>query len=52
MQFSQHIAVKTKYTFLWKEDIHGIDVKNIYINRNNITLTNQNGNMLDIHVAK
>ncbi len=28
--------------------IHGIDVKNIYINRNNITLTNQNGNVLDI----
>ncbi len=32
----------------WREAIHGTDVNNIHINRNNITLTDQNGNVLDI----
>ncbi len=44
MQFSQHIAVKTKYTFFMERGYSW----NIHINRNNITLTDQNGNVLDI----
>ncbi len=31
--------------FSWREAIHGTDVKNIHINRNNITLTDQNRNI-------
>ncbi len=42
------MQLRQSIPFSWREAIHGIDVKNIYMNRNNITLTNQNGNVLDI----
>ncbi len=46
MQFSQHTAIKINDTWIWA--IHGTDVKNMHINRNNITLTDLNGNVLDV----
>ncbi len=46
----RYLAYAQVSHFSWREAIHGIDVKNIYIyiNRNNITLTNENGSVLDI----
>ncbi len=46
--FLNILQLRQSIPFSWREAIHGIDVKNTCINRNNITLTNQNGNVLDI----
>ncbi len=50
--FRNILQLRQSIPFSWREAIHGIDVKNIYINRNTITLTNQNGNVLDIKHVK
>ncbi len=43
------MQLRQSIPFTWREEvIHGTDVKNILINRNNITLTDQNGNVVDI----
>ncbi len=44
--FLNILQLRQSIPFSWREAIHGIDVKNIYINRNKITVTNQNGNVL------
>ncbi len=46
--FLNILQLRQSIPFSWRKAIHGIVVKNIYINRNNITLTNQNGNVLEI----
>ncbi len=46
--FFNILQLRQSIQFSLREAIHGTYVKNIHINRNNITLTDQNGNVLDI----
>ncbi len=46
--FLNILQLRQSIPFACREAIHGTDVKNIHININNITLTDQNGNVLDI----
>ncbi len=46
--FLNILQLRQSIPFAWREAIHGTDLKNIHINGNNITLTDQNGNVLDI----
>ncbi len=47
-KFLNILQLRQSIPFIWREAVHGTDVKNIHIIRNSITLTDQNGNMLDI----
>ncbi len=46
--FLNILQLRQSIPFAWREAIHRTDVKNLHINRNNITLIGQNGNVLEL----